>query len=706
MKYNYKNIPIKLNDKLVLINNIDLSIASDIIPDTKIENYATTIFKNNANSLNSTLSFNYYLQENDPILFKILDDTLVKLSFGNIILQSGVLKSLELSAQPNQPISVNAVFSFWSLPQNNLSIIKETNSGFYNFLSSDNITINNNRNYWLNNSIINSINYKYEADIVPDFIITNIVDSNASIGTNPANIKVLSKRATLDIGVGSWWNTDFSISGDRVNARINFFNINSSNGDHLDINGFINEHKTNVSTQNTLNNNISIIQNSFYMAPSFNIVSPMFPNAGDYVFIDINNKSPVRAVRLNNNFLDFNITQSNYIQFQLPNSAFSGILEIKTDGGDITTGLRVHSKSIAINSMSTNFGHSGQNVILYGENFYDISSVTFGSAVCTDYEVVSSKTMYVSVPNNASYNYINVTSDKRVRTAQSPEKFASYPIIDYFTPKYGNYGDTIDIYGRNFNVVEEVRFNGYASPSFSIIDDYHITAEVPMNVNIYGYIHLTGHNSVVTYTNTPFKANVGIIGLSPTMASEGETLTITITNGEFQYLYPYGEDYQYAVYFQENKLGKFTLIDTTTLEGSIPDDFIAGNVYIVEPDGASLYPIPMYLDKSPVRPRIESVNNTRAYVNIPFYTTIIGEDLENVSGIWFDPVNTVNPSPSKIIISYNNMYKNPDGTSIDIVNYTFNNDNLRGTYNLYAVATGNLYAIAPVRYRIGVSGGS
>lgn len=703
MRYNYYNIPIKINNNLFIVNNANLSLNTDVNPDYQIHDFFTNKFKNNNNYINISLDLSYFLQSNDPLLKKITNDDLITCEFGNIILNSGVLQSLNLSSNPNENINVQANINFWSNPLNNFEQNILPRSGFNEFLNSSQITINNLAGNWTSDKAIYSFNYQYESQANPRFDIKSSFPDNI----NPDLIIINTKQARLEIDT-DWWNSNYSLTGEYVSAKINFWNKNLTNNDALIINGVINARNINIISKKLAQNKITITQNNFNLNPSFSIISPMYPNAGDYVFIDLNNFNTVQYVKLNDEYLDFNVTKSNYIQFKLPDHGFSGILAVQTYGGLITTGLKVHSKPIIIDSINPNFGYSGQNIILKGSNFYDISSVTFGSVSATDFEVISPNTIYVSVPNNASYNFINVNSTKRSRTAQSSEHFASFPIIDNFLPVYGNYGDTIDIYGKNFNSVEDVKFNNNSATTFSIITDNHITAEVPSNVNIYGYIQLTGHNGVVSYTTYPFKPKVEILNSSPEPVSEGATLTLTIANGEPQYLYQYGEQGQYAVYFQEKKLGKFNLIDSTTLQGLVPDDFVKGKIFIVEPDGASLYTGGLFVNKNPVNPAITSINNPKAYINIPFYTSIVGTDLENISGIWFNPVNTINPTPEKIILSSTDSYvhKNPDGSSIDIVNYIFNDNNLRGSYDLYVVATGNLSAPAPVKYRIFVSGGS
>jgi len=697
MRYSYKDLKIRLNNIDILVNNANLNIVYPTEYYKEIgDKYSNKTFNNTPN-IASTLSLSYYLQRNDFLKYYISNDNLINCYFAGINLYSGYLKSYNLSLEENSPILIDATLLFWSKPEGFITGIESSILNNLSFLQSSDIVINSISEEWLPYNVdIKKLSYNYEADIIPQNLIKSFDNINNG-GQNPDEIIFRDKNVNIEIE-GSFWATtgSFNLLGNKIIGKINFVDTQSPIfTDSLLINGNIINFSNEIQSKNSASSKISVQQNIFQNPPIIYGSSSQPFNTNNLVYVQCTNLTKVLEVKLNNKNIEYSILGDNLF-FETPADSVSGKLFIKTEGGEISSGVNILPKNMTIERIIPYTGYSGQNILITGSNFYDISNIYFGSKDCNKFEVVSNNLIYAEVPFNASYNYIQISSIFRGKTASSPEKFVSLPIITNFNPQYVDNGDLITISGRNFNSVTGVYINKINS-AFTLVNDYKITATVP-NGLIYGGISLYAQSGLVSNSSFFLKPNVKITGFSPNIVQEGDTLIISGKNFDVSYMYEYSEENKYAVLFQKNKLGKFSIINSTTLQGFVPTDMIAGGVYILDQDGASIYPSGKNISKKITVPVIESLNNTIAYSGLPFYTTIVGENLEFVSGIWLNSVNLA--TPVKFIISGTNFYKDLDGFKIDLVNYIPLGLNITGAYDLSVVSTGNIYGVAPVNYRI------
>lgn len=696
MKSNYQNIQILLNENPILATNASLDLINNTETIFKVSDFYSDRNINSNNSINSSLKFSYFLRYNDPLFTNILNHTYFDCSFGGIILKSGILKSLNLEISPINNIQVDAEINFWHKPEG--SFIENQNyiSGTYTFFDSSNITFTNLEYNWDTSKPIYNLKYNLENSYDPKYNIPTNLNSFIENGLNPININLEGKIANISFET-DFWDSDFKITGDYLKGTLNFCDSNGNVQNSLFLEGKIISRNININNKDSISNSLNIVQTKFYKTPSFSNTNTF--NAGSLAYLDITDIPKINSVILNNKYLNFS-TLNNLLFINLPENAISGNCTLKTSAGDINTNLKINPSRITISDFNNKIGFSGDNIIIKGTNFYDITNVYINDQPCVYFEVVSPKTIFATVPGNASQGKVKVESVYRGLSVESAENFTSYPIIDYFSPSYNLPGNKVFIYGRNFSSVSAVKFNNIDAGSFLITNDYNIEATVPTNANNYGPILLEGPNEIKIETTRNFKPSLAITSVSPNPVDENSTLTLNVYNLNQNYLYLYDKaNSKYGVLFPDNQIVPFSVISSTQLQGTTPKNFIGGMIYLIDKDGASIYPSGYYLNKTPSQPILSSLTNSKGSYSIPFFTTLKGDNLEMVTGLWLKSVNTSDNTSRFYKINSSNFYKNPNGKTIDIVNYSFP-ENITASFDIEAVTSGEIRGIIPSKYRI------
>ncbi|MEP6465669.1 MAG: IPT/TIG domain-containing protein [Parafilimonas sp.] len=149
-----------------------------------------------------------------------------------------------------------------------------------------------------------------------------------------------------------------------------------------------------------------------------------------------------------------------------------------------------------ISSVTPDTAFPGNNIIITGINFMNVSSVTFGSTSAA-FIIGDSTKLTVTVPLNltGANQTITVSAPTGSDTASFTVNFA--PVIASVTPNSGSPGDVITIKGVRFNNITSVKL-GATSVMQNVVNDSTITFPVPASAQN-GFITVT--NALGTATS-------------------------------------------------------------------------------------------------------------------------------------------------------------------------------------------------------------
>ena len=158
--------------------------------------------------------------------------------------------------------------------------------------------------------------------------------------------------------------------------------------------------------------------------------------------------------------------------------AANDTIQLITQNGkyaDTAVHVTQFSKGISISSFSPNTANTGTTVTIYGNNFADITGITFGGAPAKAFKVLSPFAIEATVGNGATGNIV-VTGAKS-KGSKSGFVYIPPPVITSFSPQLAGYSTTVTIIGQGFTNVREVSVGGTAQ-SFTVISSTEIRAVV------------------------------------------------------------------------------------------------------------------------------------------------------------------------------------------------------------------------------------
>jgi hypothetical protein len=129
----------------------------------------------------------------------------------------------------------------------------------------------------------------------------------------------------------------------------------------------------------------------------------------------------------------------------------------------------------SITSFTPTSGINGTTVKITGSNFTNITSVSFGGVAASSFTVDSTTGITAVVGPGASGD-VSVTNS--YGTATHAGFIFNGPIINSFTPTFGEGGTVVTITGVNFTGVSAVKFGGTPASSFTVDSSTGITAVV------------------------------------------------------------------------------------------------------------------------------------------------------------------------------------------------------------------------------------
>lgn len=252
---------------------------------------------------------------------------------------------------------------------------------------------------------------------------------------------------------------------------------------------------------------------TFLNPPVVNSFSPTTAAEGDTVLIHGINFNIATGVRFGNvSALFFNVLADTLIKAVVGNGA-SGSVAVETmiagaNGAGSIPGFIFIPRPV-INSIAPNYAGAGDTVVIYGSNFSNVSSVSFGNVPAANFTVSSSSTIHAVVANGAT-GYVRVITNGGVDSLGS-FFYSNVPLIQSFTPVSGDTGTIVSINGSHFLGTTAVTFGGTPAISFTVVSKNLIEAMVSTGTT--GSIKVTnpdGSDSAGTFTVLPYVSSVDL----------------------------------------------------------------------------------------------------------------------------------------------------------------------------------------------------
>ncbi|TAE28597.1 MAG: T9SS C-terminal target domain-containing protein [Candidatus Kapaibacterium sp.] len=254
-----------------------------------------------------------------------------------------------------------------------------------------------------------------------------------------------------------------------------------------------------VATQ--LSATTSTQQFTYIPPPEILFLTPQSGAAGTVVTIVGNNLANTRSVRFGGvaaqSFVQISPTQ---LQATLGADGATGLVSVQTPGGSTTsTQIFTFTAPPTINFVSPTIGAQGTIINIIGNNFTNVSGVSFGGVPAQMFTVSSPTQIIATLGQGASGN-ITVNTASGSTTASTQFTFAATPTITFFSPTSGIAGTLVNIFGSSFNNVVGVNFGGIPARTFTVLSPTQITAIVSNQ-------GATGNIAVITQSGAGFSAN-------------------------------------------------------------------------------------------------------------------------------------------------------------------------------------------------------
>lgn len=264
-----------------------------------------------------------------------------------------------------------------------------------------------------------------------------------------------------------------------------------------------------------------------------------------------------------------------------------------------------------------------------GQNFYGIDSVTFADNVSGNFTVVNKNLILATIPNNAAYGPITVSSTSRTTTGTFAD-FVPYPNITGFNPLTGTSGDLINIYGNAFSGVTGVTLNNLDLKSFAVVNNSTITGQIDSG-NTKGLLKVFAQSGTFDVSVKEFTPQPIITSITPESGAGGSAVTISgnnffstnlveTSNGSSQYKISFGEI---------SYTGGFNIVDQYTLTGLVPTNSTSGNLYVYST--TSINKSPVLFDVLKSAPTLSNVFPSSGYSGD--FLAVSGADIYNVNSV-------------------------------------------------------------------------
>ena len=260
---------------------------------------------------------------------------------------------------------------------------------------------------------------------------------------------------------------------------------------------------------------------------------------------------------------------------------------------------------------------NGEKITITGNYFMGASAVSFGGTAAASFSVTDDHTITAIVGSGTS-GQVSVTT--QYGTASAPGfSYTPIPGITSFSPSRGGAGSIIAINGTNLSGSTAVSIGGVPARSFTVVSSSLINAVVDAGAS--GSIAVTTPFGTATKNGFIFMPAPVITSFSPTIATEGEPITITGINlGNVN-----------NVQFGGVPAAGFTIENSTTILAYVGAG-ATGNVSVLSPYGNASLPGFTYK----LRPVVTSFSPATGPIGTT--VTITGEHFANTQKVYFGGV--------------------------------------------------------------------
>ena len=223
------------------------------------------------------------------------------------------------------------------------------------------------------------------------------------------------------------------------------------------------------------------------------------------------------------------------------------------------------------------FGEAGDLVTVAGLHLINVKGVSFHGTGSKDFWPNAAGTQITArVPPGATTGVISVTtSSGTTNSVGSFTVIGLAPFISEFVPNSGDTGTKVQVSGRHFTGVNQVRFNGQPGVHLAATSDVFLQVEAPANVTT-GPITLStaqGTGSSSSY----FYAKPSLSGFSPGTGRAGSNVVVT------------GRNLAGTTAVQFNGLAStnFNVVDNSRLRAWVPVGATTGPIRVTAPGGSA-----------------------------------------------------------------------------------------------------------------------
>ncbi len=382
----------------------------------------------------------------------------------------------------------------------------------------------------------------------------------------------------------------------------------------------------------------AVSSSNFVVTGNAPIVTGFLPasgKAGDPVTISGVNFTTTTNVTFNGtNVTSFTATADTQINTTVPPGATTGRIRVMNPIGTGVSGSNflVGPK---ITSFSPASGPFNQTVNIFGDGFFNVTGVRFGSSNAMSFSQPGQTQLAATVPTGASTGPITVTTQTGTNTTSSNFVVTGVaPVITGLSRTNGLVGDGVTIDGLNFTTVTNVAFNGTRDPTFFVASDTQISATVPTNATT-GSITVTSPDGAAATGLFYLPPRLG--GFAPASGVAGAIVILTGTN------FTGATAIQFTSTNATTANAVFTNDSPNQISAIVPTYAKTGPLSVVSPGG-----IITSTNNFVVLPKIDSFSPTFGPVGTVVTNT--GTSFFDVSNVTFNGVsaNFTNASSTKV----------------------------------------------------------
>ncbi|WP_345951956.1 FG-GAP-like repeat-containing protein [Mucilaginibacter sp. PAMB04274] len=265
---------------------------------------------------------------------------------------------------------------------------------------------------------------------------------------------------------------------------------------------------------------------TFLSAPVIASASTLRANTGNQINLSGENFIGVTGVQFGSSpALSYTVNSANSITAYV-GTGTTGDITVKSAGGVGRFSGFVYTPPPVVLAFSPAVAGAGATVTLTGNNFDDVTAVTFGGVKATSFKIVSSTVIEAVLGTGASGN-ITLNSINGI-TSIGGFTFATPPVITSFTPQSAATAANVNITGTGFTGATEISFGGVKANYYTVNSASSITATVGAGAS--GDVSVTTPLGTAKLAGFVFKAPPVIAGFTPAVTGAQTQVTITGTN--------------------------------------------------------------------------------------------------------------------------------------------------------------------------------